>query len=178
MNGILDQLAHNMVLVLATIGFLIFYGTQIRKAVHADASYGEKITSVKQPKKEWLLLLFILVVGIVVVIRLLMEYQTPSGNMPESYRKVMLGAVILVVGLLIFLTIRTICPTRFFTNGILVHDYGYVAWEEIQSVDKMPNGSYQVYLIKPKPFKGKSFFIRYEAFQEAELTQIIQKYVC
>ncbi|MDD3221861.1 MAG: hypothetical protein EOM34_03120 [Clostridia bacterium] len=177
MNAMIDQLAHGGAFILAAVGFLIFFITQIWKAVHVEESYGEKLASVKQPKSEWLLLVFILVVGIVVVIRLFMEYQTPTGNMPDSYQPMLIGAGILVIGLLIFLTIRTVSQTKFFTNGILVHDYGYVAWEDIKAVDKMPNGQYQMYLIKPRPFKGKSFFIRHDAAQDEELKAIIQEYV-
>lgn len=177
MNGIIDQLAHGGAVILAAVGFLIFFITQIWKAVHVEESYGEQLASVKQPKKEWLLLAFILVVGIVVAVRLVMEYFSPTPGMPESYQPVLIGACILVVGLLLFLAIRTVNPTKFFANGILVHDYGYVPWEDIRSVDKVPGGKYQVYLLRTKPFKGKSFFIRYESEQEDELTGIIKKYI-
>ena len=98
--------------------------------------------------------------------------------MPESYYSVLTGAVILIAGLLLFLAIRTISPTKIFTNGILVHDYGYVPWEDIRSVDKMPKGKFQAHLMKPRQFKGKAFFIRYDASQEEEIIQVIQKYVC
>ena len=178
MNDIINQLAHGGAFILAAIGFLIFFLTPIWKAVHVDKSYGEKLLSVKQPLKEWLTLLFIIAVGVVVVIRLLMERNMPSLNMPESYYSVLSGAVILIVGLLIFLAIRTISPTKIFTNGILVHDYGYVPWEDIRSVDKLPKGGFQAHLIKPRQFKGKSFLIRYDASQEEELIGIIQKYIC
>lgn len=178
MNAMIDQLAHGGAFILAAVGFLIFFLTQIWKAVHVEEAYGEKLASVKQPKNEWMLLAFILVVGIVVVVRLIMEYFSTGPDMPESYKPVLIGACVLVIGLLFFLAIRTISPTKFFTNGILVHDYGYVPWEDIRSVDKMPNGKYQVYLLRTKPFKGKSFFIRYEAAQEEVLTDIIKKYIC
>ena len=170
MNEIINQLAHGGAFILAAIGFLIFFVTQIWKAVHVEASYGEKVISVKQPKEEWLTLFFILGVGVVVVIRLFMEKNTVNPNMPESYYSVLTGAVILIAGLLLFLAIRTISPTKIFTNGILVHDYG--------SVDKMPKGKFQAHLMKPRQFKGKSFFIRYDASQEEEIIQAIQKYVC
>ena len=55
MNGIIDQLAHGGAFILAAIGFLIFFLTQIWRAVHVEESYGENLISVKQPKKEWLL---------------------------------------------------------------------------------------------------------------------------
>ena len=177
MNAIIDQLAHSGAFILAAVGFLIFFVTQIWRAVHVEESYGEKLSSEKHPKKEWMLLGFILIVGIAVVIRLIMEYSNPGENMPESYRSVLIGAIILVVGLLIFLAIRTVSPTRFFSNGILVHDYGYVPWEDIVSVDRMPDNRFQIYLNRTKPFKGKSCFIRYEAPQEGELTEIFRKYV-
>lgn len=80
----------------------------------------------KQPRNEWLTLIFIVAVGIVVIIRLFIERNTPSTNMPESYYSVLTGAMILIAGLLIFLSVRTISPTKLFTNGILVHDFGYV----------------------------------------------------
>ncbi len=178
MNEIINQLAHGGAFILADIGFLIFFVTQIWKAVHVEASYGEKVISVKQPKEEWLTLFFILGVGVVVVIRLFMEKNTVNPNMPESYYSVLTGAVILIAGLLLFLAIRTISPTKIFTNGILVHDYGYVPWEDIRSVDKMPKGKFQAHLMKPRQFKGKAFFIRYDASQEEEIIQVIQKYVC
>jgi len=73
MNGIIDQLAHGGAFILAAIGFLIFFLTQIWRAVHVEESYGEHLISVKQPKKEWLLLAFILIVGIVVVVWLFIE---------------------------------------------------------------------------------------------------------
>ena len=94
MNGIIDQLAHGGAFILAAIGFLIFFLTQIWRAVHVEESYGENLISVKQPKKEWLLLAFILIVGIVVVVRLFMEYGNPGENMPESYRSVLLGGAV------------------------------------------------------------------------------------
>ena len=81
MNGIIDQLAHGGAFILAAIGFLIFFLTQIWRAVHVEESYGENLISVKQPKKEWLLLAFILIVGIVVVVRLFMEYGN-AGKLP------------------------------------------------------------------------------------------------
>lgn len=177
MNGIIDQLAHGGAFILAAIGFLIFFLTQIWRAVHVEESYGENLISVKQPKKEWLLLAFILIVGIVVVVRLFMEYGNPGENQPESYRSVLLGGAVMVIGLLIFLAIRTVSPTRFFTNGILVHDYGYVPWEDVISVDRLPDGRFQIFVNRTKPFKGKSCFIRYEAPQEAALTEIFRKYV-
>lgn len=49
MNEIISQLAHGGAFILAAIGFLIFFLTQIRKAVHVDESYGEKLATVKQP---------------------------------------------------------------------------------------------------------------------------------
>lgn len=178
MNDIINQFAHGGAFILAAIGFLIFFLTQIWKAVHVEESYGEKLISVKQPAKEWLTLGFILVVGVVVVVRLFMERNTPNPNMPESYYSVLAGAVILISGLLIFLAIRTVSPTRIFTNGILVHDYGYVPWTDIRTVDRLPKGGMKAYLFKPKQFRGNSFVIQYDASQEAELIGIIQKYIC
>ncbi|GEM_PF-2530071 len=178
MNEIINQLAHGGAFILAAIGFLIFFLTQIWKAVHVDKSYGEKLITVKQPRNEWLTLIFILAVGIVVIIRLFTEKNTPTANMPESYYSVLTGAVILIAGLLFFLAVRTISPTKIFTNGILVHDYGYVPWGDIRSVDKLPKGGFKAYLIKPRQFKGNTFLIRYDASQEEELIAVIQKYIC
>jgi hypothetical protein len=177
MSEMINQVLHGGVVVLAVIAFLIFYLTQIWKSVHEEASYGEKIISVKQPKNEWLTLVFILAVGVVVVIRLFMEKNTPDEAMPDSYGTVLIGAIILIIGLLIFLAVRTICPTKIFTNGILVHDYGYVAWTDIRSVDKLPKGQFKADLIKPKQFKGKTMLIRYDASQEDELIRVIQQYI-
>lgn len=178
MNDLITQLAHGGAFILAAIGFLIFFLTQIWKAVHVEKAYGEKLMSVKQPVKEWITLIFILAVGVVVVIRLFIERNTSSPNMPESYYSVLSGAIILIVGLLIFLAVRTISTTKVFTNGILVHDYGYVPWDNIRSVDKLPKGGFQAHLIKPKAFQGNSFYLRYDASQEEELIRIIQKYIC
>lgn len=178
MNDIITQLAHGGAIILAAIGFLVFYLTQIWKSIHVEESFGEKICHVKQPKKEWLTLAFIVVVGIVVVIRLFMEQATPNPNMPESYYTILTGAIVLVAGLILFLAIRTISPTKIFSNGVLVHDYGYVAWDDIRSVDKMPKGKFQVYLTKPRQFKGKMFYIAYDKEQEEELIDIFRKYVC
>ena len=164
MNEIINQLAHGGAFILAAIGFLIFFLTQIWKAVHVDKSYGEKLITVKQPRNEWLTLIFILAVGIVVIIRLFTEKNTPTANMPESYYSVLTGAVILIAGLLFFLAVRTISPTKIFTNGILV--------------DKLPKGGFKAYLIKPRQFKGNTFLIRYDASQEEELIAVIQKYIC
>ena len=91
MNDVITQLAHGGAFILAAIGFLIFFLTQIRKAIHVEKAYGEKLMSVKQPMKEWLTLIFILAVGIVVVIRLFIERNTSSPNMPESYYSVLAG---------------------------------------------------------------------------------------
>ena len=178
MNGIINQLAHGGAFILAAIGFLIFFLTQIWKAIHVDKSYGEKLVTVKQPRNEWLTLVFIVVVGIVVIIRLFIERNTPGTNMTESYYSVLTGAMIFIAGLLIFLAIRTISPTKFFTNGILVHDFGYVPWTEIKSVDRLPKGGFKAYLFKARQFKGNNFLIRYDASQEEELIGVIQKYIC
>ncbi len=178
MNEIISQLAHGGAFILAAIGFLVFFLTQIRKAVRVDESYGEKLATVKQPRNEWLTLIFIVAVGIVVIIRLFIERNTPSTNMPESYYSVLTGAMILIAGLLIFLSVRTISPTKLFTNGILVHDFGYVSWTEIKSVDRLPKGGFKAYLFKSRQFRGDNFLIRYDASQEEELIGIIQKYIC
>lgn len=98
--------------------------------------------------------------------------------MPESYYSVLTGAVILIAGLLFFLAVRTISPTKIFTNGILVHDYGYVPWSDIRSVDRLPKGGFKAYLIKPRQFKGNTFLIRYDSSQEEQLIGVIQKYIC
>ena len=177
MRELITQWGHIATVALAVVGFSIFYINQIWKSIHVDKSYGEKILSVKQPKKEWLTLFFIAAVGIVVVIRLIMEWNTPNQNMPESYYQVLLGAIVLVAGLILFIVIRTISPTKAFTKGILVHDYGYVSWEDIKSVDKTPKGQFQAYLIKPRQFKGNSFYISYDASQEEELIEIFRKYI-
>ena len=52
MNEIINQLAHGGAFILAAIGFLIFFLTQIWKAVHVDKSYGEKLITVKQPRND------------------------------------------------------------------------------------------------------------------------------
>ena len=178
MNEIINQLAHGGAFILAAVGFLIFFLTQIWKAIHVEESYGEKLMTVKQPRNEWLTLVFIVAVGIVVIIRLFIERNTPSTNMPESYYSVLAGAMILIAGLLVFLSIRTISPTKLFTNGILVHDFGYVSWTEIKSVDRLPKGGLKAYLFKSRQFRGNNFLIRYDASQEEELIGIIQKYIC
>lgn len=51
MNEIISQLAHGGAFILAAIGFLIFFLTQIRKAVRVDESYGEKLATVKSAEK-------------------------------------------------------------------------------------------------------------------------------
>ena len=84
MSEIIGQWGHVATIVLAVIGFSVFYLNQIWKSIHVDPAYGDKIMSVKQPKKEWLTLFFIVCVGVVVVIRLIMEWNTPNPNMPES----------------------------------------------------------------------------------------------
>lgn len=178
MFEMIEKIAHNGAIITAIIGFTVFYLTQIWKSIHVEESYGEKLMAVKQPKKEWLTLIFIVIVGIVVVIRLFMEYQTPNEAMPESYYQVVLGSVVLVAGLILFIVIRTISPTKLFTNGILVHDYGYVSWEDIKSIDKTPKGQFMAYLIKPRQFKGKTFYINYDPSQEEEMIAIFRKYIC
>lgn len=177
MNEFIAQWGHVATVLLAVIGFSVFYLNQIWKSVHVDASYGEKVLEVKQPKKEMLTLAFIVVVGIVVVYRLFVEWQTPNPDMPDSYYQVLLGAIVLVAGLILFMAIRTISPTKIFTNGILVHDYGYVSWDEMKSVDKTPKGQFQVYLVKPRQFKGKMFYISYDPSQEEALIELFRKYV-
>ena len=88
MNEIINQLAHGGAFILAAIGFLIFFLTQIWKAVHVDKSYGEKLITVKQPRNEWLTLIFILAVGIVVIIRLFTEKNTPTAyGSGDSHRR-------------------------------------------------------------------------------------------
>lgn len=177
MVDMIQQLAHGGVVIVAVFAFAVFYLSQIWKSVHVEASYGEKIMTVKQPKKEWMTLIFIAVVGVVVVYRLVMEYMTPSDVMPESYYQVLLGAIVLVAGLILFIIIRTINPTKLFTNGILVHDYGYVPWDEIKSIDKTPKGQFQAYLTKARQFKGKTFYINYDESQEEEMIEIFRKYI-
>lgn len=178
MTEFIQQISHGGAVLLAAIAFIVFYLTQVWKSVHVEASYGEHLMSVKQPKKEWLTLGFIVVVGAVVIVRLIMEYQTPNDAMTESYYQVLIGAIVLVAGLIAFIVIRTISPTKLFTNGVLVHDYGYVAWEDIKSIDKTPKGQFQAYLIKPRQFKGNSFYISYDAAQEDEMIAIFRKYIC
>ena len=177
MASLIEQIAHGGAIIVAVIAFSVFYLTQIWKSIHVDKSYGEKLLSVKQPKKEWLTLFFIVAVGVVVIIRLFMEYQTPNDAMPDSYYQVLIGAVVLVAGLILFIVIRTVSPTKLFTNGVLVHDYGYVTWDNIKSVDKTPKGQFEAYLVKPIQFKGKSFFISYDESQEEEIIQIFRKYI-
>lgn len=177
MNVIVGEWLHVATIILAIFGFSVFYLNQIWKSIHVDASYGEKLLSVKQPKKEMLILAFIVLVGIVVVYRLIIEWKTPNESMPESYYQVLLGAIVLVVGLIVFIIIRTLNPTKIFTNGILVHDFGYVSWEDMKSVDKTPKGQFQVYLVKPRQFKGKMFYISYDPSQEEEMIQLFRKYV-
>ena len=177
MSEIIGQWGHVATIVLAVIGFSVFYLNQIWKSIHVDPAYGDKIMSVKQPKKEWLTLFFIVCVGVVVVIRLIMEWNTPNPNMPESYYQVLLGAIVLVAGLILFILIRTVSPTKVFTKGILVHDYGYVSWEEIKSIDKTPKKQFQAFLVKPRQFKGRSFYISYDPSQEEKLIEIFKKYI-
>lgn len=178
MTELIQQISHGGAALLAAAAFIIFYLTQIWKSVHVEASYGDHLLSVKQPKKEWLTLAFIVIVGVVVVVRLVMEYQTPNDAMNESYYQVLIGAIVLVAGLIAFIVIRTISPTKLFTNGVLVHDYGYVAWEDIKSIDKTPKGQFQAYLVKPRQFKGKTFYISYDDGQEEEMIAIFRKYIC
>lgn len=178
MTELIEQISHGGVVILAAAAFIVFYLTQIWKSVHVEESYGEHLLSVKQPKKEWMTLFFIVVVSAVVVVRLIMEYQTPNEAMPDSYYQVLLGAIVLVVGLVVFIVIRTISPTKLFTNGILVHDYGYVAWDDVKSIDKTPKGQFQAYLIKPRQFKGKTFYISYDEEQEDAMIEIFRKYIC
>ena len=45
MNDVITQLAHGGAFILAAIGFLIFFLTQIRKAIHVEKAYGEKPVS-------------------------------------------------------------------------------------------------------------------------------------
>ena len=178
MLEMIAQISHMGTIAVAIFAFTVFYITQVRKAIHVDASYGDLVLTVKQPKKEWMTLFFIAVMGVVVVIRLFMEYNTPNDAMPESYYQVLLGAVVLVAGLIIFIVIRTISPTKLFTNGVLVHDYGYVKWDDIKSIDKTPKGQFMAYLIKPRPFRGKSFYISYDESQEEEMIRLFRKYIC
>lgn len=178
MIQLIEQMAHMGTVLLAVFAFVVFYITQVWKSIHVDKSYGEQLLVVKQPKKEWLTLFFIVAVGIAVVYRLYVEYQTPNELMPESYYQMLMGAVVLVAGLILFIVIRTINPTKMFTNGILVHDYGYVSWKDVKSVDKTPKGQFQAFLIKPRPFKGSSFYVSYDEAQEEEMIQIFRKYIC
>ena len=177
MLNVIEQGSHMGAIVVAAIGFTIFYLTQIWKAIRVDKSYGEQIMTVKQPKKEIMTLVFIVLVGVAVVYRLFVEYKTPNPAMPESYYQVLMGSVVLVAGLILFIVIRTISPTKVFTNGILVHDFGYVSWNEIKSVDKTPKGQFQAFLVKPRQFKGKTFFINYDESQEEELITLFRKYI-
>ena len=177
MANIIEQFSHMGAIIDAVIAFTVFYLTQVWKSIRVDKSYGEQIMAVKQPKKEMLTLLFIVIVGIAVIYRLFVEYQTPNDAMPESYYQVLMGAVVLVAGLILFIVIRTISPTKLFTNGVLVHDYGYVSWDDIKSIDKTPKGQFQAFLVKPRQFKGKTFYINYDAAQEEELITIFRKYI-
>lgn len=177
MANLIEQLSHMGAIIVAVIAFTVFYLTQIWKSIRVDKSYGEQIMAVKQPKKEMLTLLFIVIVGVAVIYRLFVEYQTPNDAMPESYYQVLMGAVVLVAGLILFIVIRTISPTKLFTNGVLVHDYGYVPWDDIKSIDKTPKGQFQAFLVKPRQFKGKIFYINYDEAQEEELITIFRKYI-
>ena len=49
MSEIIGQWGHVATIVLAVIGFSVFYLNQIWKSIHVDPAYGDKFMSVKQP---------------------------------------------------------------------------------------------------------------------------------
>ncbi len=172
---LLNQFLHGGVIIVAVFAFIVFFLNQIRKSIQVKPEYGEKIMTIVQPKKEWITIGLIDVIGAIVVWRLIGERTTQNPNMDESYYMVILGAIIFVAALLVFLTIRAVNSSKVFEEGILIHDYGYIKWSNIKSVDKMPKGKFKVFIEKPDQFKAKEAYIPYEPEQEAELIEIFKE---
>lgn len=174
-SALLNQFLHGGVIIVAVFAFIVFFLNQIRKSIQVKPEYGQKILTIVQPKSEWITIGLIDVIGAVVVWRLIGERMTSNPNMEESYYTVLLGAIIFVAALLVFLTIRAVNSSKVFEEGILVHDYGYVKWTNIKSVDKMPKGKFKIFIVKPDQFKAKEAIVPYTPEQEADLIAIFRE---
>ncbi len=174
-SELLNQFLHGGVVIVAAFAFIIFFLNQIRKSIQIKPEYGSRILTIVQPRQEWLTIGMIDVIGAVVVWRLIGERTTENPNMDESYYTVILGAIIFVAALLVFLTIRAVNSSKVFEEGILIHDYGYVFWDNIKSVDKLPKEKFKLFIAKPDQFKSKEVVIPYTPEQEAELIKIFKE---
>lgn len=172
---LLNQFLHGGVIIVAVFAFIVFFLNQIRKSIQIKPEYGKKIMTIVQPKQEWITIGLIDVIGAVVVWRLIGERMARTSNMEDSYYTVIFGAIIFVAALLVFLTIRAVNSSKIFEEGILVHDYGYIKWDNIKSVDKMPKGRFKLFIVKPDQFKSKEAIIPYTPEQEDELIEIFRK---